>query len=238
MVLSRQTKKIHPRQIYTWGCLMVHNGFCHYDTLGIDRAASKKDIRIAYLQKTKEFHPDMNPDDTTMHEKFVKVTKAYEVLGNETMRTLYNNSTSHLTNAVTRTHAQRRGATTANPFGDYVNDEDPYEGWTEEMKQKMYEDFYENTYPEYLKTLQKDYDTRRRRNRLYLLTIVSVCVAFGTFNFTRIMSFHEGYQERTDKITAQNAAFLADRRTGYRAYIKRRQSKSKLDEQDTDNESG
>ena len=33
---------------------MVHNGFCHYDTLGIDRAASKKDIRIAYLQKTKE----------------------------------------------------------------------------------------------------------------------------------------------------------------------------------------
>ena len=33
---------------------MVHNDFCHYDILGISKDASKKDIRVAYLRKTKE----------------------------------------------------------------------------------------------------------------------------------------------------------------------------------------
>ena len=48
------------------------------------------------------------------------------MLGNDQLRTLYNNSTSGF-NAVTKTHAQRRrAATSTNPFGDYVDEEDPY----------------------------------------------------------------------------------------------------------------
>jgi len=221
---------IATKRLFSSSCLALQQGFCHYDILGVDRNASKKDIRVAYLQKTKQYHPDSNPDDESLHEKFVKVTNAYQVLNDDHSRTLYNNSTSH-SNVVTQTHASRRArrahsTSAANPFGSYVDEEDPYWGWSEEMKRKMYEDFYENQYPEYLKQQQEEWDARRRRSGLILLSITGAVIVFGIFNFTRILNYNEGYRRRTDRITAENAAYLADRRTGYRAYIKRQKEAS------------
>jgi len=56
---------------------------CPYQTLGIPRTASLEDIKQAYRTKAKLYHPDVNPDDGTMHTKFVEINDAYAYLTNK-----------------------------------------------------------------------------------------------------------------------------------------------------------
>ena len=35
----------------------------HYEVLGIPRTATKSDVKKAFLEKAKECHPDLNPDE-------------------------------------------------------------------------------------------------------------------------------------------------------------------------------
>ncbi|KAF0037067.1 hypothetical protein F2P81_009941 [Scophthalmus maximus] len=60
-----------------------------YEVLGISRSASQKDIKKAYYQLAKKYHPDTNPDDPEAKEKFAKLAEAYEVLSDEVKRTQY-----------------------------------------------------------------------------------------------------------------------------------------------------
>lgn len=62
-----------------------------YDTLGVERNASAREIRHAYRQKVREAHPDRNPgvDPNLTSAMFRKVRGAYDVLGNEESRHQY-----------------------------------------------------------------------------------------------------------------------------------------------------
>ncbi|KAM8878649.1 dnaJ homolog subfamily A member 3, mitochondrial-like [Spinachia spinachia] len=60
-----------------------------YDVLGVSRSASQKDIKKAYYQLAKKYHPDTNPDEADAKEKFAKLAEAYEVLSDEVKRTQY-----------------------------------------------------------------------------------------------------------------------------------------------------
>lgn len=60
-----------------------------YDVLGISRTASQKEIKKAYYQMAKKYHPDTNPDDPGAKEKFAKLAEAYEVLSDEVKRRQY-----------------------------------------------------------------------------------------------------------------------------------------------------
>ncbi|XP_041640243.1 dnaJ homolog subfamily A member 3, mitochondrial-like [Cheilinus undulatus] len=60
-----------------------------YQVLGISRSASQKDIKKAYYQLAKKYHPDTNPDDPEAKEKFAKLAEAYEVLSDEVKRKQY-----------------------------------------------------------------------------------------------------------------------------------------------------
>jgi molecular chaperone DnaJ len=61
----------------------------YYEILGVDRGASKEDIKKAYRKLAVKFHPDKNPDDKGAEEKFKEATEAYEVLGDEQRRKMY-----------------------------------------------------------------------------------------------------------------------------------------------------
>ena len=52
----------------------------HYRTLGLRTGASFDDVKAAYRQLARKYHPDVNPDDQRSHDRFIKVTKAYEAL--------------------------------------------------------------------------------------------------------------------------------------------------------------
>lgn len=61
----------------------------YYSLLGVSRSATQKEIKKAYYQMAKKYHPDTNPDDPQAKEKFAKVAEAYEVLSDEVKRKQY-----------------------------------------------------------------------------------------------------------------------------------------------------
>ena len=52
-----------------------------YDILGVSRSSTEADIKKAFRQKAKQFHPDSNAGDDRAKEKFAEVNAAYEILG-------------------------------------------------------------------------------------------------------------------------------------------------------------
>ncbi|KAL1005738.1 hypothetical protein UPYG_G00063350 [Umbra pygmaea] len=60
-----------------------------YEVLGVPRTASQKEIKKAYYQMAKKYHPDTNQEDPQAKEKFAKLAEAYEVLSDEVKRKQY-----------------------------------------------------------------------------------------------------------------------------------------------------
>ncbi|MBX3426417.1 MAG: J domain-containing protein [Pirellulales bacterium] len=61
----------------------------HYATLGVQRGASADDIRKAYRQLARKYHPDLNPDDPQAKSKFQEVQAAFDVLNDPKKREMY-----------------------------------------------------------------------------------------------------------------------------------------------------
>ena len=61
----------------------------YYETLGVARGATKEELQKAYRKLARKYHPDANPDDKTAKERFKQVQEAYDVLGDDEKRKLY-----------------------------------------------------------------------------------------------------------------------------------------------------
>jgi curved DNA-binding protein len=61
----------------------------YYETLGVPRTASAEDIRKAYRELARKYHPDRHPDDKAAQEKFKQVTLAFETLNDPSKREMY-----------------------------------------------------------------------------------------------------------------------------------------------------
>lgn len=57
--------------------------------MGLSSNASIKDIKKQFNKLVIDFHPDRNPECTICEEKFGKISKAYEVLSNESSKNHY-----------------------------------------------------------------------------------------------------------------------------------------------------
>ena len=60
-----------------------------YETLGVSRSASQKEIRSAYRKRARRHHPDVNPNDKGAEERFKEIQGAYDVLADEETRKQY-----------------------------------------------------------------------------------------------------------------------------------------------------
>lgn len=60
-----------------------------YEVLGVPRNASEAEIKRAFRELTKKYHPDKNPGDPAAEAKFKQVRDAYEILSNAEKRALY-----------------------------------------------------------------------------------------------------------------------------------------------------
>ncbi len=63
----------------------------YYETLGVDRKATDKEIKAAYRKLARKWHPDLHPasEKKEAEEKFKKINEAYEVLKDPEKRERY-----------------------------------------------------------------------------------------------------------------------------------------------------
>ena len=61
----------------------------YYAVLGVSRDAGDDEIKRAFRQKAKQYHPDANPDDASAEARFKEANEAYEVLSDEEKRSAY-----------------------------------------------------------------------------------------------------------------------------------------------------
>ena len=59
-----------------------------YKLLGVNKNADNREIRKAFKKLALKYHPDKNSDDNA-HDKFLKITRAYEILKDEETRKKY-----------------------------------------------------------------------------------------------------------------------------------------------------
>ena len=55
----------------------------YYDILGLQRGASKDEVKKAYRKLAMKYHPDRNPGNTEAEAKFKEASEAAEVLTND-----------------------------------------------------------------------------------------------------------------------------------------------------------
>ena len=57
-----------------------------YKLLNVDRSASQDEIKRAYRKLAKELHPDINPGNQAVEQKFKELSQAYSILGDAEKR--------------------------------------------------------------------------------------------------------------------------------------------------------
>lgn len=61
----------------------------YYKILGVSRTATAAEIQKAYRSLARKHHPDLNQDDKNATKRFQEIQKAYDVLGDESKRKMY-----------------------------------------------------------------------------------------------------------------------------------------------------
>ena len=61
----------------------------YYEELGVNKEATVEEIKRAYRQLAKRYHPDKNPGDEKAAKRFIHIAEAYESLSDEEKRQAY-----------------------------------------------------------------------------------------------------------------------------------------------------
>lgn len=88
----------------------------YYESLGVSKKASKQEIKKAYQKLAKKWHPDVNkaPEAET---KFKEAAEAYEVLGSEEKRKVYDEEQAY-SSGRGKNNGTKASGSGGSPFGE------------------------------------------------------------------------------------------------------------------------
>lgn len=151
----------------------------HYETLGVDRKATKREIRLAFLNLSKQHHPDLNKNKDA-HKHFMEINEAYNILHNPAKRHHYD----------INLHSGEQHVGMQPPFKSYSSTYEHagnYHNISEEEWAKM----YRASIP--------------KRNHLPLILALIVFMISGSLlHSVRIQAAHKEYQKRADEESRKN----------------------------------
>src|SRR5438270_2429761 len=61
----------------------------YYETLGVSKTASEDEIKKAYRNLARKYHPDRNPGDKQAEAQFKETQDAYDLLSDKNKRAQY-----------------------------------------------------------------------------------------------------------------------------------------------------
>ncbi|UCG66680.1 MAG: molecular chaperone DnaJ [Deltaproteobacteria bacterium] len=61
----------------------------YYKIIGVSKDATQEEVKKAYRKLARKWHPDINPGNKEAEQKFKEIAEAYDVIGDEEKRKLY-----------------------------------------------------------------------------------------------------------------------------------------------------
>lgn len=93
----------------------------YYLILGVAQNASPKEIKLAFRRLARQYHPDLNPNDSVAAEKFKQISHAYDVLSDTTKRLRYDRNIPRPQPAAPRKNQQSSSSNNPKTPQDYYD---------------------------------------------------------------------------------------------------------------------
>jgi len=180
-----------------------------YEVLDVSEKATLGEIRDAFLTKSKELHPDMNPHKPELHESFVQINNAYSVLSDATQRLEYDLKLREKPIHVTQSSG-------GSPFGSVPQHR-------QSPKSYYYEKATNNS--NYRQTRPNDFATgsvvnsaqRQKSNKMIMMGAIAFMLIGATVQYFFIRSRHNVYRAKADESSRKAHQVYAEVRERARA---------------------
>lgn len=171
----------------------------HYDTLGISKNATEKEIKEAYKKLIKKYHPDVYPGDKSFAEKKTQeINHAYDILSNEEAKRNYDIEISpsydytppKYTNPESYSYKNYYSENSSSDFENYKRYADYHRSKVPNSNYNVHDEFSDNI----VNSVNK---MSSNKKTILILTILFLYILFLVITFFKINSLLNGNSSGT-----------------------------------------